>query len=496
VIERYKALWDEQAPKLRERLGVDPSGSDEGAGPPPIDGHEVDLYRFTGPRYAGGTGGSAINPELVEQLRALLERLEATQERGNPAPVDVPSPSVREVEPPAAEREVDPPSGFVPRSEEQAAEQKPALRIDLVGPSGGDVLLGREFDFQMTVRNEGEGEARDVDLIATISGGLQGFDRDGSHDDARRFELAIGDLGPGEVRGPFPLSVRATGLGVQSCSMKAESPDLAPEAPEETKEVTVVAPKLSLDVQGPDRRPVGSVAEYVVTVKNEGTAAATEVAVALFAPESGSPDVPKDAQYRQDPEKRIHNIYWRLPRLDKGESRQFRVPIRLDRIATYTVEVAAHSEGFRGPKETLREQYLTDVVGIADVKILEVGRKDAVIGEGDTTEFEIRIRNDGSKEATNVRVDFNTNEWITVEKTDPPDAAYNPANPVQHGFAPIDRLPPGAERTYLVTVKAAKAPPSGQIAANFDVKVFWDGIPESAAVSASSNLRIGEVEGR
>jgi uncharacterized membrane protein len=278
--------------------------------------------------------------------------------------------------------------------------------------------------------------------------------------------------------------------------MRAESPDVAPEEPEETREVTVVAPKLSLDMQGPDRRPVGSVAEYVVTLKNEGTAAATEVAVGLFAPESGSPEIPKDAKYRQDPEKRIHSIYWRLPRLDKGETRQFRVPIRLDRIASYTVEVAAHSEGFREPKDTLREQYETDVVGIADVKIVEVGRKDVVIGEGDTTEFEIRIRNDGLKEATNVKVDFFTNEWLAVEKTDPADASYNPENPVHHGFAPIDRLPPGAERTYVVTVKAAKASPSGQVVANFDVKVYWDDIPESAAVSASSNLRIGEVEGR
>jgi hypothetical protein len=389
------------------------------------------------------------------------------------------------------------PMDLVPRvstvmaAKSRTAVQEPKLKIDLVGPSG-EQLKGTNFDFQVTLRNVGNGPARAVNLIAGLSGGLQGYDEDGSLNDARRFELRIGDLSPGEVRGPFPLPVRADSQGPQTCTIKAESPDVVPETPVATKEVTVVAPKLTLDVVGPESRPVGSVAEYVVTIKNEGTTSATDVAVALFAPESGNPEVPGDAKYRQDPEKRLHSIYWRLPRLDKGESRQFRVPIRLDRIAIYTVEVAAHSDGFREPKDTPRDQQPTDVMGIADVKIVSVDRDDTVIDAGDTTRFEIRIRNDGSKEATNVKVDFFTNEWITVEKTDPPDASYNPENPVQHGFAPIDRLAPGVERTFVITVKAAKAPPSGQAVANFDVKVYWDDLPESAAVSSNSHVRIAE----
>ncbi|QDV37740.1 DUF11 domain-containing protein [Tautonia plasticadhaerens] len=389
------------------------------------------------------------------------------------------------------------PMDLVPRvssvmaAKSRTAVQEPKLKIDLVGPNG-EVLKGTNFDFSVTVRNVGNGPARGVDLIATLSGGLQGYDDAGSLNDATRFELEVGDLSPGEVRGPYALSVRADSQGPHSCAIKAESPDVVPETPVAIKEVTIVAPKLALDVAGPDSRPVGSVADYVVTIRNEGTAAATDVAVALFAPESGEPTVPADAKYRQDPEKRLHSIYWRVPRLDKGESRQFRVPITLERIAIYTVEVAAHCDGFREPRDTPRDQQPTDVMGIADVKIVGLDRKDTVIDAGGTTEFEIRIRNDGSKEATNVKVDFFTNEWISVVKTDPADAATNPDNPVQHGFAAIDRLAPGVERTFIVEVKAQKAPPSGQAVANFDVKVYWDDLPESAAVSSNSHVRIAE----
>ncbi|WP_169980935.1 COG1361 S-layer family protein [Tautonia rosea] len=386
------------------------------------------------------------------------------------------------------------PMDLVPRvtsvmaAKSRTTVQEPRLKIDLVGPND-DQVKGSEIDFSITVRNNGTGPARQVNLIATLTGGLKGYDHNGQLSDAPRFEQMIGDLAPGEVFGPVVLTVLADSKGMQNCTIEALSPDVVPATPVSAKPVNIVVPELVLDVVGPESRPVGSVAEYTVTITNQGTRFASDVAVALFAPESGVPDVPKDAKYRQDPDKRLHSIYWRIPRLDKGESRQFRVPIRLDRIALYTVEAAAHCEGFRDPRDTQRSQKTTEVMGIPDVKIVDVTRRDTVIDAGDTTEFEIRIKNIGSKEATNVFVDFYTNEWITVERTDPSNAKTSDENPYHHGFDPIDRLAPGADRTFIVTVKAQKAGPA---IANFDVHVYWEGIPDTAAVRSNNHVRIAE----
>ncbi|WP_158633595.1 DUF11 domain-containing protein [Tautonia sociabilis] len=389
------------------------------------------------------------------------------------------------------------PMDIVPRitsvmaAKSRTAVQEPKLKIDLVGPNG-EVLKGSQFDFQVTVSNRGNGPARNVNLQANLTGGLQGYDLDGRLVDDRTFEMAIGTLEPNDVYGPIPLSVLAAGAGEQLCTIRATSPDVVPDTPAEEKKVNIVMPDLLLTVVGPDSRPVGSVAEYVITITNQGTAAATDVIVGFFAPESGTPDVPRDADYKQDPASRHHKIYWHLPRLDKGETREFRVPIRLDRIALYPVQVAAHSQGFTSEQDTRRGSKQTDVVGIPDVQIVSVTRKDPVIDFGDTTDFEIRIRNGGSKEATNVYVDFYTNEWIAVERTDPPDAKYDGNNPTHHGFPPIDRLAPGAERTFVVTVKAVKSPPAGRAVANFDVKIFWDGLDQATPVSSNNYVWIAE----
>ena len=151
--------------------------------------------------------------------------------------------------------------------------------------------------------------------------------------------------------------------------------------------------------------------------------------------------------------------------------------MRLERIQPFTVQVAANAQGPIADTrlETVRDQQVTLVAGIPDIKIMDVKRRDPVIDVGDTTAFEIHIKNIGSKEATGVHVDFLTSQLLQVVKTDPATARTNPNNPQQHGFEPIDRLAPDASQTFVVWVKALK---SG--VADFNVEVFWDGLSDTA----------------
>ena len=372
----------------------------------------------------------------------------------------------------------------------RTAIQAPKLKIDLVGPTG-EVIKGQDLGFNVTVQNVGDGPARNITLSASLTGGLQGYDPDGRLSDARKFEQSIPDLKPGESYGPLPLNVLAAGDGPQSCTVTAISGDVEPATPPKSEQVHVVVPKLEIEIVGPSDRPVGSTAEYVVTVKNTGTAVARDVAVGVFVPVGATPTVPSDARSDPDYEKGLHKIYWRLDRLDKGGGlRQFRLPVKFEKIQPYTFAVAANAQGPRegGPRmDTVRDQQVTQVAGIPDIKIVDVSRRDPFIDVGDETEFEIRIENIGSKEATGVGVDFQTSEMIEVVSTDPGDFGVIDQASNQYGFSPIDLLQPGVDQTFIVRVRARKPG-----VADFRVEVVWDGLPPEAAIRSGNILQISD----
>ena len=372
----------------------------------------------------------------------------------------------------------------------RTAVQQPVLKIDQSGPTG-EVIRGTTVDMNVVLQNVGSGPARDITLRATLSSGLQGFDENGEPCDARVFEQMIGSLDPNQSSQRLSLPVFAARDGDQTITIEAISDDVVPPAEKNTAPLTVVAPQLNVEVVGPDSRPVGSMAEYVITVTNTGSTAAHDVAVGAFAPLSGKLEpTPGDATIDADDAKGLHKIYWRLPRLDKGETKQFRLPIRLMKIQPYTVQIAANAQGpLEGTRlETERAMQSTAVSGIADVKVVDVIRRDQVVDVNGTTQFEIRIKNDGSTDAFGVQVDVLTSEKLQVVDSEPLIRS-NPQDPHHYGFdPPIDRLAPGAERNFTVTVKAIDPG-----IANLQVKVFWDGLDEALAVPTGSILRISEA---
>lgn len=352
----------------------------------------------------------------------------------------------------------------------------PTLRVE-VTPSKPQLLKGEVVDFNITIINTGTGPATNVAVQTEISKGLR---YDG---EKLIWSQEIGDLGPQETKGPYPFTVDAIALGDQTCTVTALSDDVVPKGADGSialAKVVVIAPDLVVDVSGPTEWLKGSRAIYRITVTNKGTAAAQKVAVGAFPPSSGVPEPPPETEIMEDRERGLNKIYWRLSRLDPGQSKEFQLPIRLDEIQNFTLNVAASSQsvGPAGSVDTVRHSITTKVDGLADIEILEIDRADQVIGVGDKTDLTIRLQNEGSKEAKDVKVYLLLNECLQVDGTDGTEgqALQDPNPPGYVIFPVIDRIPIGGEKKLYVRVLGQKA---GR--GDFRVHVFWDGLSEKEA---------------
>lgn len=362
---------------------------------------------------------------------------------------------------------------------------QPRLQVE-VTPSKAKLLKGDVVDFNITVQNIGDGVATGVVVQTVISKGL-------SYDGEKLvWSQRIDDLGPKETKGPYPFTVDATELGEQSCEVSAFSDDVKPAGAEGSVaigKVMVEAPELDVKIAGPTDWLKGSRAVYRITVSNKGTAPAQEVAVAAFAPFTGKPEPPADAELVQDAKNSLYKIYWQFPRLDPTESRSFELPVRLDETQNFTISVAANAQGAgsRDRIEPVRDSLTTKVDGLADVEILEVDRADQVIGVGDTTEFTIRLRNEGSQDAKGVKVGIEVTDCLEVKRADgtEEEARRDEGNPSVIVFPTIDRIAQGAEKKLYVEVGGLK-PGHGE----FKVHVVWEGLEVNQAKEKKTFIRV------
>jgi uncharacterized repeat protein (TIGR01451 family) len=329
---------------------------------------------------------------------------------------------------------------------------QPKLRVELTS-SAPKVLKGQQVRFDIIVSNPGTGTARDVVVRARLSPGLR-HEAAGEGQRDQAFEQDIAVLKPGESVKLDPLVVDSLLGGKESCEVVARSPDVIPETDEAhaLQALEVVEPRLKLTLLGPATRFAGTTAPYRLAIENTGTAPALRVGVAAFPPIGGRPLVAKDSKYAYDPAKR--RLLWAIPRLEPNERREFDFQVRLEGIQRYRVYAsAAAAGGLSGQADCT-----TDVTGLADVRFVDVLERSRALDVGDQTDFEVRIKNYGTKEATRLLIGAKVSENLEVVQTagTEDDARKNPDNPTEIFFPVIEHLAPDAELVLTIRVKALK----------------------------------------
>lgn len=273
---------------------------------------------------------------------------------------------------------------------------QPRLKI-IQTASASSVLKGHAVEFRIAVRNEGDGPARNVRIAARLSPGLRYGS--GGRGDSEVVTDPIPVLARDQVEELDPLVAEAIGEGSATCTVTATSPDVVVAKEEEARSVVtveVVEPKLQLALNGPQRRYTDTVAPYQIEVRNPGTAPARKVRVtAVVPPGVRLLGVPDGARYDQA----SRRLVWSFDRIEPKESpRRLGFEVKVGDVGKY--EVSAEAIGTGGLKVS-GGRLVTEVFGMPDVDLVVSERQRAVDINGRTT-FYIRLRNYGTKEATNI----------------------------------------------------------------------------------------------
>lgn len=319
--------------------------------------------------------------------------------------------------------------------------EEPDLAVVLKGAQ--EVIAGETFTQIVHVSNPGTGTAQDIVVHAEIPSGLE-------HPRGKRIELAIGTLTAGETR-EIRLSLTAVAGGEQTLAVEARCGKSLVRQTQTT--IQVSAPQLQVNINGPALRYVDRQAQYVTTVKNAGGVPTDNVRVQYHLP-VGFEFVKAERGGRHDWSTRT--VTWFLGRLEAEQTVELPAVFMAKQSGAQRHSVIVTDEVGGSTEATLE----TRIDAISAV-VMEVVDLDDPVEVGVQTGYEIRIRNDGTREAQNIQVQFDLPREIDLVDTQGPTPARRGKTGIM--FRPIESLGPKQRATYRVIV-------SGQQAGNLRVR--------------------------
>jgi uncharacterized repeat protein (TIGR01451 family) len=253
-------------------------------------------------------------------------------------------------------------------------------------------------------------------------------------------EFEIGTLRAGETRElELVLKAEKAGKVVNVLSARAEGNLQV----QQQVEFEVIAPALSVEVNGPERRYLERPATYEVIVTNPGTAVAHDVQLVTKLPK-GMRFVRANNMGEYDAA--THAVYWSLAELPEGE----RGSVELVAMPIETGPQTLQVEGRAQPGLSDQKQQQIIVEGLAAI-MFEVRDLEDPIEVGGETGYEIRVVNQGTKAATNVKVAVNLPPGMKVIS-----AEGETRHAAQGGnilFEPLAQLAPKADTVYRLKVQ-------------------------------------------
>lgn len=308
---------------------------------------------------------------------------------------------------------------------------KPELTIKTVAPKR--VMIGEDAVLAIEVSNPGTGVATNVVLSEPVPTGLQ-------HPAGSELEYKIGTLKPGETR-QIQLALSAVRAGKVTNLLTAEGD--ASLRVQDRVELEIVAPQIDVAMEGPKRRFLEREATYTVSVMNSGTASAKQVELVAYLPRGLKFVSANNAGQYEPNTQSVHWLLAELPANDAGKVE----------LVTLPVEAGQHKLRFCGKAErieTVEKEQPVTVEGIAAI-MFEVTDLQDPIEKGRESMYEIRVVNQGSKAATNVRITALLPAGLRAVAAEGPTRYTLEANRVQ--FEGMARLAPKADTTYRVRVQ-------------------------------------------
>jgi uncharacterized repeat protein (TIGR01451 family) len=308
---------------------------------------------------------------------------------------------------------------------------QPKLVIEAAGTAR--VLVGNQVNLAITVSNPGSGTASGVVVEAHLPPGVQ-------HPAGSELEYTVGQLRPGESRRlDLQLLANRPGTLTSVLAVRGEGRLRC----EDRYRLEVTAPQLDLTMTGPKHRYLEREATYQVAISNPGTAPAQQVELVAYLPSGLKFLSANNSGHYEEADRAVH---WRLEELPTNQQ-------GVVELVTMPVEPGQQSIKLRGTAAkglvVEREQPVV-IDGVATV-LFQVSQDANPIEVGGQTSYQVRLVNQGSKAASNVRLSV-----LLPPELKAVDAEGPSRHVIEGGrvfFDALERLAPKAELTYRVRVQ-------------------------------------------
>jgi uncharacterized repeat protein (TIGR01451 family) len=264
------------------------------------------------------------------------------------------------------------------------------------------------------------------------------------HASGPALEFDIGTLKAGETRElELVLTAEKAGKTVNVLSARADGNLQV----QQQVEFEVIAPGLTVGVDGPERRYLERPATYEVSVENPGTAPAHDVKIVTKLPK-GLRFVRANNMGEYDAN--THAVYWSLAELPEGERGTVELVAMPIEAGPQTLDV--ETKAGQGLSDQTQQQIMID--GLAAI-MFEVKDLEDPIEVGGETGYEIRVVNQGTKAATNVQVAVNLPPGMQLVS-----AEGETQHTEQRGaivFEPLAQLAAKADTVYRIRAQGTAA---------------------------------------
>jgi len=341
---------------------------------------------------------------------------------------------------------------------------KPALELVKDGP--GTILLCDGFKYTLTVSNTGSGPATNVVIEDTLPDGLVT-----ATTNSRDVKVNVGTLKAGESK-KYEVSVKATKTGSYKNTASA-SADGGLKA-SDGHDVTIVQPVLTIAADAPERRYLGRVACHEYTIKNTSDTDAANASVSIRMSGGEFLNATGDAQPSGD------TVTISLGTLKAGDTRVVKVCHRANKSGKITSSATVNATC----ADAVSAKGETSVEGIPAL-LLEVIDIDDPDELGTTETYVVTVTNQGSANATNVKIEAMLEDSMGYVSTEGPTKGKAPGSEAGGTivFEPLPSLAPKAKATWKVIVKSLK---TGDV--RFGVKMQADQLDRPVQETESTNF--------
>ena len=311
---------------------------------------------------------------------------------------------------------------------------QPALQLTKTAPA--EVLLCDVIPVRYVVTNTGTGSVKNVKITESLPGGLR------TTDGKNELIFDAGTLMAGQSR-QFSADLRATKVGKYIGKAVASSTTgTSTESPPTT--TTVGLPILSVKKSGLETQYIGRPVTYEITLTNKSNVPAKNTTLVDMIP-SGVTGVKATAGAKLSASK----LVWEFGTLEPQMSKNVRVsytPNRAGILASSTTATAYCAEA-------VTSSVRTTVTGISALSLEVVDVEDPV-RVGSHATYIIRVENQGSATATNIRVGCLLEDYVRYVSSAGATASSQEGQTLR--FLPLASLAPKTKAAWRVVVEAVR----------------------------------------